>query len=83
MQGHIAFLVQQQHKKTELAATLTRLELPNLFALLEQVQNAEDATATIELTTGLYSLLQAAGKPRLLEYVDRIRDVAAKAPGVA
>ena len=60
MRGYAGFLVQQQSQNTEIAATLTVLELPNLFALLEQVQRAGDAEATIDLATSLYSLLQVA-----------------------
>jgi tetratricopeptide (TPR) repeat protein len=60
------------------AATLTGLELPNLFALLDLVQRQEDAEATIALTTSLYSLLQGLGKPRLLERGGQVRDAAAR-----
>ena len=52
--------MQQQSQNTEVAATLTLLELPNLFALLDLVQAAGDAEATIDLATSLYSLLQNA-----------------------
>ena len=58
MREYVRFLVQQQSQNTELAATLTGLELPNLFALLDLVQRAGDAEATIGLATSLYSLLQ-------------------------
>ncbi len=71
------FLVQQRSQNTEMAATLTLLELPNLFALLDLVQAAGDAEATIGLTTSLYSLLRNAGKPRLLARVGQVRDAAA------
>ena len=54
-------------RNAEVAATLTVLELPNLFALLEQVQRAGDAEATIGLGHVALCLLQTAGKPRLLE----------------
>jgi hypothetical protein len=37
------------------AATLTVLDLPNLFALLERVDRAGDAGATIDLATSLVS----------------------------
>ena len=81
MRAYAEFLVQQQSQNTEIAATLTVLELPNLFALLEQVQRAGDAEATIDLATSLYSLLQVLGKPRLLERVAQVRDAAAAALG--
>jgi len=81
MRGYVGFLVQQRRQQAEVAATLTLLELPNLFALLEQVQKKSDAEATIGLATSLYSLLQWLGKPRLLERVAQARDSAAKALG--
>jgi tetratricopeptide (TPR) repeat protein len=81
MRAYAGFLNQQQFQDTEIAATLTVLELPNLFALLDLVQRAGDAEATIDLATSLYSLLQFAGKPRLLERVGQVRDAAAAALG--
>ena len=81
MRGYVKFLDQQRDQSTEIAATLTVLELPNLFAQLEQVQRAGDAEATIDLATSLYSLLQGLGKPRLLERVGQVRDAAALALG--
>ncbi|WP_295884787.1 tetratricopeptide repeat protein [uncultured Thiohalocapsa sp.] len=81
MGGYVAFLEQQSNQDTELAATLTQLELANLFALLEQLQAKDDPAATIDLATSLYGLLQNAGKPRLLGRVATARDAAAKALG--
>ena len=78
MGAYVRFLYQQKNQNAEVAATLTGLELPNLFALLELVQHAEDAEATIALATSLYSLLQVLGKPRLLERLGQVRDAAAK-----
>jgi tetratricopeptide (TPR) repeat protein len=83
MRAYAGFLVQQQNQDTEVAATLTVLELPNLFALLDLVQRAGDADATIGLATSLYSLLQMLGKPRLVERVGQVRDAAAAALGDA
>ena len=77
MRAYVKFLVQQWSQNTEIATTLTVLDLPNLFALLEQVQRAGDAEATINLATSLYSLLQYTGKPRLLERVAQVLDAAA------
>lgn len=81
MGQYAKFLEQQQNKNTQVTATLTLLELPNLFALLEGVQESGDAKATIALTTRLYSLLQWLGRPRLLKRVGTIRDGAAAALG--
>jgi tetratricopeptide (TPR) repeat protein len=81
MGQYVEFLVQQQSQKTEIAATLTVLELPNLFALLDHVQREGDAEATIGLATSLYSLLQTLGRPRLLQRVAQAGDTAAAALG--
>src|SRR4029077_20127315 len=51
MRAYSGFLEQQQFRNTEVAATLTVLELPNLFALLDLVQRAGNAEATIDLAT--------------------------------
>jgi tetratricopeptide (TPR) repeat protein len=76
---YIEFLRQQQGQNIELAATLTVLELPGLFALLDIVQRAGDPETTVGLATTLYGLLQALGKPRLLERAGKARDSAAGA----
>jgi tetratricopeptide (TPR) repeat protein len=81
MRKYVEFLVREQNHHTEVAATLTVLELHNLFALLDQVQNAGDAEATVDLVTSLYTLLQNLGRPRLLERVAHARDSAAKVLG--
>ncbi len=81
MRQYSRFLVQQKSQNAEVAATLTLLELPNLFALLDLVQCAGVAEATIGLATSLYSLLQNAGNPRLLDRVGLVRDAAAAALG--
>ena len=81
MGQYVDFLVQQQGQDIQMAATLTLLELPNLFALLELVQAAGDGAATIDLTTSLYRLLEFAGKPRLLALVGQVSDAAAASLG--
>ena len=81
MRDYAEFLVQQRNQNVEMAWTLTVLELPNLFALLDFVQRNGDAEVTIDLTTSLYSLLQHAGKPRLLERVGQVRDIASAEMG--
>ncbi len=81
MAAYLGYLRQQQSQNAELAATLTLLELPNLFALLDRSQAVGDPVTTIERTSYLFSLLQGLGKPRLLERVARVRDAAAAALG--
>lgn len=81
MNGYVQFVYEQRYGDTEMAATLTVLELPNLFALLDLVERSGDAEATIDLTTLLYGLLQSLGKPRLLERVGQVRDGAVEGLG--
>jgi len=81
MRQYVKFLLQDRSQKAEIAATLTVLELPNLLALLDGVQHAEDAEATITLATSLYTLLHELGKPRLLQRVAQTRDAAAATLG--
>jgi tetratricopeptide (TPR) repeat protein len=81
MAAYLRYLYQQQNKNTVLAATLTLLELPNLFALLDRSQAVADPETTIDRASSLYRLLQVLGKPRLLERVARVRDAAAAALG--
>jgi tetratricopeptide (TPR) repeat protein len=81
MHEYVEFLVQQCSQKAEFAATLTVLELANLFALLDHVQRAGDSEASIALATSLYTLLQWLGKPRLLERVAQARDAVAATLG--
>jgi tetratricopeptide (TPR) repeat protein len=76
MLGYAGFLARQSNQNTELAATLTQLELANLFALLARVAGADDAAASIDLATTLYGLLQYLGKPALLAQVGKVRDAA-------
>ena len=77
MRAFIEFLVQQADQDAQLAATLTVLELPNAMALLDRVQAAGDAEATIDLTTDLYRLVQNLGRPRVLAKIGSARDAAA------
>lgn len=81
MAAYLGYLVQQQSQNAELAATLTLLELPNLFALLDCSQVAAEPETTIDRATSLYSLLQSLGKPRLLERVARVLEAVAAALG--
>lgn len=81
MLSYTEFLRGQQDQRVQIAATLTVLELPNLFALLDHVQRIGNAEATIALATSLYELLQGLGKPHLLERVAQARDAAAATLG--
>ncbi|MFM8278435.1 MAG: tetratricopeptide repeat protein, partial [Cyanobium sp.] len=81
MAAYLKWLYQQQSQNSELATTLTLLELPNLINLLDRSQNVSDPETTIERVTALYRLLQGMGKSRLLERVARVLEAAAAALG--
>jgi tetratricopeptide (TPR) repeat protein len=81
MAAYLRYLDQQRSRNAELAATLTLLELPNLFALLDRSQTVAEPATTIERATYLYDLLQYLGKPQLLDRVARVREAAAAALG--
>jgi len=81
MRGYTEYLRRWSMQQAELAATLTVLELPNLFVLLEQIERAGDSEATINLASSLFQLLQNSGKPRLLGRVAKVRDAAAATLG--
>jgi tetratricopeptide (TPR) repeat protein len=81
MASYLDYLYKQQSQNTELAATLTLLELPNLFALLDRSQAFAEPETTIQLASSLYGLLMELGKPRLLERLAREREAAAAALG--
>ncbi len=76
MCSYVKFLDREQNLNPEMAATLTMLEVPNLFALLDVAQDQFEAQETIALATFLYGMLEFAGKPRLLERVGQVRDAA-------
>jgi len=81
MYSYVEFLRHESNQNAEVAATLTSLDLPDLFALIDLSQEKVDAETTVELATSLYGLLKALGKPRLLERVGKVRDVATAALG--
>jgi tetratricopeptide (TPR) repeat protein len=81
MGQYVDFLVQQHSRNSELAATLTRLDLANLLALLARVEADGVPEATIALATSLHQLFQFLGRPRLLARVAHARDAAERALG--
>jgi tetratricopeptide (TPR) repeat protein len=73
------FLYGQHFKDTQLSATVTTLELPNLVRLLEHVRTQGDAEATVHLAQRLELLLKYLGRKQLLTWVADIRAKEAKA----
>ena len=83
MRAYAEFLRREHAKDAEMAAALTMMELPNLMALLDRVERAGQAEATISLTTTLFGLLSALNRPRLLARIAQARDAATQALGQA
>jgi tetratricopeptide (TPR) repeat protein len=79
MGQYVAFLVQQRFQDTDLSATLTRLGLANLLALLDRVEAVGAPEAIIALTTSMHQLFQMLGRPRLQQRIARARDAAERA----
>jgi tetratricopeptide (TPR) repeat protein len=77
------YLIQQRFKDTQLSASLTILELPNLVRLLEHVQGKEEPGETVDLATRLEQLIEYLGRPHLLAQVAAIREGEAKKLGDA
>jgi tetratricopeptide (TPR) repeat protein len=78
MLTYFVFLYQQSDQESYIAATLTMLELANLFVLLEQIAQQDDSETIIEFCSGLHSLLQRLGKSRLLARLEQVRDATEK-----
>jgi tetratricopeptide (TPR) repeat protein len=75
------FLYQQRFKDTQLSATLTTFELPNLMRLLDLVQAQGEAETTVALATNLEQLISYLGKAHLLARVVAVREAEAKKLG--
>jgi tetratricopeptide (TPR) repeat protein len=75
------FLYDQRFKDTQLAATLTIMELPNMVRLLEYVQAQDKPEETVRLATRLEQLISHLGRPHLLAQVAAIREGEAKKLG--
>lgn len=81
MLRYVNFLVAEQSRRIEVAATLTQLEIFNLLALLDWMQRRGEADSTIDLCTSLFQLLQWTGGPALLDQLAQARDAAVAALG--
>jgi tetratricopeptide (TPR) repeat protein len=75
------FLYNQLFKDTQLAFTLTRLELPNLLHLLEYLTDQADPETVLDVATSVEQLLARLDHPRLLKRVVAIRKQASRGLG--
>ncbi|MCP4662933.1 MAG: tetratricopeptide repeat protein, partial [bacterium] len=72
----IGYLDQQQIKNPALASTLTLVDLPNLLAVLDYLDEKADAERVIDVATAVERLVEVLGRPQALERVERIRRAA-------
>ncbi|NJL28844.1 MAG: tetratricopeptide repeat protein [Thermoanaerobaculia bacterium] len=70
------FLYQQQFKNAQQAATMARLELPNLLAALERLGEVAETERVVKVATNLEGLLRTLGRPRSLAKAAAIRAAA-------
>ncbi len=73
-----SFLYQQLFKDAELSARLTLLELPNLLAMLQWMQQQDAPEEVVGLASKVETLLANLGRPQALAEATRVREQAAK-----
>ncbi|MDM8520671.1 tetratricopeptide repeat protein, partial [Anaerolineales bacterium HSG6] len=83
MRQLVNLMYRQQFKDTNMAYTLTRLELPNLLYLLETLSGQPQAEPeqTLDVATSIEQLLAPLALPRLLRRVVQIREELAQQAG--
>jgi len=69
----IGYLDQQQIKNPALASTLTLVDLPNLLAVLDYLEQEADAERVIDVASAVERLVEVLGRPRVLARVEKIR----------
>ncbi|MCK6557905.1 tetratricopeptide repeat protein [candidate division KSB1 bacterium] len=81
MRQLLGYLYKERFKNTELSATLTLLELPNLLALLDWAAENLTPEEVVDITSSLETLLHHFGRPQALARVVAVREQAAKKLG--
>jgi tetratricopeptide (TPR) repeat protein len=77
MQGLTQFLYQQQFQDAELSARLMLLELPNLMALLDWIEERATPEEIVDLAGRLEAMLAPLSRPQAVARATRAREVAA------
>jgi tetratricopeptide (TPR) repeat protein len=72
------FLYNQSFENPQLAAELTMLELPNLMALLNNMQQKKSAEEVFDTARQIEALLQNIGRRQILQQVIAVREKAEK-----
>jgi tetratricopeptide (TPR) repeat protein len=75
------FLYRQRGKDAELSARLTLLELPNLMAMLEWIQDKATPEQVVDLASHVESLLSRLGRPQALAQATKVREQTAQQLG--
>jgi len=75
------YLYEQQFKDARLAAQLTLLELPNLLAMLDWLQDRWSPERVVGLATDVEQIVANLGRPQALARSTRIREKAAQKLG--
>ena len=75
------FLYEQRSKDAELAQQLTLLELPNLMAMLEWINDKATPEEIVSLAQNVESLLSRLGRPQALSEATQVREKAAQRLG--
>jgi tetratricopeptide (TPR) repeat protein len=75
------FLYQQRFRDTQVAASLTLLELPNLLAMLQWLKDRWPPERVVNLTGSVERLVAHLGQPHALAAATRIREQAAEKLG--
>jgi tetratricopeptide (TPR) repeat protein len=83
MQALTRFLYEQQFQDAQLSARLTLLELPNVMALLDWIEEHETLEEVIDLAAKVEALLASLGRPQALAQATRAREQAALLLGQA
>lgn len=81
MSGFTTFLYRQRFKNIELAARLTRLELPNLLAMLSWIQERATPETIVALASSVEDLFSSLGLRPALAQATRVREQAAQRLG--
>jgi tetratricopeptide (TPR) repeat protein len=77
MKGLTGFLYQQHFQDAELSAQLTLLEVPNLMALLDWIEECDTPKEVVEVAQSLETLLAPLGRSQTLARATRVREGAA------
>jgi tetratricopeptide (TPR) repeat protein len=74
MKALASFIYDQQFENAQLHDELTLLELPNLIALLDDIQQKGEAKEIVDIAVDIEGLLQSLGRRQILNKVVAVRE---------